>query len=356
MLLLCSLAIPHVSPKEAWPLGLLSLATPFIALGNVIFIVVWLVLGKWRRMLLSVVAIILCWKIFSVGMAGNVQEESDMRYNTAALKIITYNVKLFNLYGGQDASKLSTRAAIAEYINAQRPDIVCLQEFFDGTVLPNTDNIEYIKTQCKLPYVAFNINISSKRGNFGDIIFSKYPILAQQQLAFADDQVGNHHFQYADIAKNNDTFRVYNLHLQSIKLDSKELDFVDDKDLNALKRFESLKKGMGIVHKLRAGFDSRSGQANQVAAHISKCQLPSIVCGDFNDLPTSYAYFTIRKDMGDAFLDKGFGLGQTYKEVSSVLRIDYVLYDKQHFKTLGIDQQRLSYSDHFPIAVNFAIQ
>jgi endonuclease/exonuclease/phosphatase family metal-dependent hydrolase len=353
-LLLCCLAIPHLSAQNFWPIGILGLLTPFVALANILFIALWMIAGKWRRMLLSTVAIILCWKVFSVACAGNIIDGNNMRYGTNALKVISYNVKLLNLYGTGEAGNITTRGSVADFINKQGADIVCLQEFFDGNVLPDTDNLNFFKERCEFPYVSFNVNIRSKRGSFGDIIFSKHPIITERQIGF-DGSDGDHNFQYADIAKRGDTFRVHNLHLQSIKLTDKEIEFVDDKSSAQLKKKKALGQGLGILRKLRSGFELRSSQAAQVARQLQKSPYANIVCGDFNDLPTSYAYFTIRQNLRDAFLEKGFGLGRTYKTLSSVLRIDYVLYDGNRLKTLGIQRPKLSYSDHFPLVANFEV-
>ena len=42
----------------------------------------------------------------------------------------------------------------------------------------------------------------------------------------------------------------------------------------------------------------------------------------------SYTYFTVRGDMQDAFLKKGFGIGRTFSALSPTLRIDYIFADK----------------------------
>ncbi len=36
---------------------------------------------------------------------------------------------------------------------------------------------------------------------------------------------------------------------------------------------------------------------------------PEIICGDFNDVPNSFTYFTIKGPRQDAFLEKGAKFG-----------------------------------------------
>jgi endonuclease/exonuclease/phosphatase family metal-dependent hydrolase len=350
-LLLCSLTIPGLSAHTFWPIGLLSLATPYIAAVNLLFIIFWMLARKWRRMLLSVVAIIVSWKVFSVACAGNITAVNEMRYGSNKLKVISYNVRLLGLYSNGDLQK--ERQAMAQFINEQNADVVCLQEFFDGDVIANTNNIEFITQTCKLPYHAFNANIKSSRGSFGDIIFSKKPIIANITMDLATDGK-RHNFHYADIIKNKDTFRIFNLHLQSYQLNAKEVQYLEDTKTATSKNKELL-KGISIIKKLKRGFTLRCTQADQVSKHVQASTYPAIVCGDFNDPPTSYAYFNIRGKLGDAFLDKAVGLGRTYNGLSASLRIDYVLYNKMKLKTVGYDCPRLEFSDHYPLVVNFEV-
>jgi endonuclease/exonuclease/phosphatase family metal-dependent hydrolase len=42
-------------------------------------------------------------------------------------------------------------------------------------------------------------------------------------------------------------------------------------------------------------------------------------------VPSSYTYKTIKGDLQDAFLAKGFGIGATFLGISPTLRIDYIL-------------------------------
>jgi hypothetical protein len=52
--------------------------------------------------------------------------------------------------------------------------------------------------------------------HFGIIIFSRYPIINKQTVtSYPNDY--NSIFQYADIKKDSDTFRIFNIHLQSLR-------------------------------------------------------------------------------------------------------------------------------------------
>ena len=53
--------------------------------------------------------------------------------------------------------------------------------------------------------------------------------------------------------------------------------------------------------KIKKAFKRRAIQADELHAFINKQTKPVILCGDFNDLPNSYAVNTISKNMKDAF-------------------------------------------------------
>jgi endonuclease/exonuclease/phosphatase family metal-dependent hydrolase len=81
-----------------------------------------------------------------------------------------------------------------------------------------------------------------------------------------------------------------------------------------------------------------------------------ILCGDFNDIPTSYAYFTVKQQLSDAFLAKGWGFGQTFKKIFPTLRIDQVFYDPSMLKAVGYRKYRTPLVDHYPQFANFVVK
>lgn len=73
----------------------------------------------------------------------------------------------------------------------------------------------------------------------------------------------------------------------------------------------------------------RKIQADVVRQVTRQSPHPYMLTGDFNDVPNSYTYFTIRGgELKDAFLETGFGVGRTYTDISPTLRIDYMLSTK----------------------------
>ena len=101
-----------------------------------------------------------------------------------------------------------------------------------------------------------------------------------------------------------------------------------------------------VLAKLGKAMIYRSSQAEVVRQIMDDSPYPTLFCGDLNDIPNSRTYFTIRGNMKDAFLEKGFGIGRTYSSLSPTLRIDYVFTD-DHFKINQFTRIVKYLSDHF---------
>lgn len=111
---------------------------------------------------------------------------------------------------------------------------------------------------------------------------------------------------------------------------------------------DDLQKSKSIVAKLKKGFIRRQVQADRIREEIEKSPYPVIVCGDFNDVPNSYAYETIGKGLQNAFEKKGAGLGRTFSGIAPTLRIDNIFIDNR-YQVEQYVRIKKKLSDHFPI-------
>ncbi len=59
--------------------------------------------------------------------------------------------------------------------------------------------------------------------------------------------------------------------------------------------------------------------------------------------------------MYDAWLNKGFGTGRTFKYISPTLRIDYIFYDS-NFKNLQTGKIITSGSDHYGLVTDIVLK
>ena len=151
------------------------------------------------------------------------------------------------------------------------------------------------------------------------------PIIKKQTVVnFPNDY--NATFQYIDVLKNEDTIRIFNVHLQSLKFTQANLSYLDKAGLNS---DSNITESKSVVSKIKTGFIKRSIQANFIKDEINHSPYPVIVCGDFNDVPNSYAYETIGDGLQNAFVEKGYGIARTFSSISPTLRIDNIFADKK---------------------------
>jgi endonuclease/exonuclease/phosphatase family metal-dependent hydrolase len=182
---------------------------------------------------------------------------------------------------------------------------------------------------------------------YGIGTFTRYPIIRKGQISYP----GSSSFSiFTDVLIGNDTFRIYNNHLQSFRLKEMERSFLNE--ITTSNDKETFNEVMNISQDLKTAFSLRARQANTLKNNINKSPYPVIVAGDFNDTPVSYTYHKIRQGLNDSFVNSGYGAGFTYRGNYPPNRIDYILYDNalinSYFEIL-----RVKYSDHYPIIAYF---
>jgi endonuclease/exonuclease/phosphatase family metal-dependent hydrolase len=181
------------------------------------------------------------------------------------------------------------------------------------------------------------------------VTFSRYPIVNKKMIDFKESLNGS---ISSDIVVNGDTLRIFNCHLQSIRLRKDYNDLVDSLIFNySEKQLDELKD---ISVRMRQAYKQRAGQVDIMAGYIRSSPYPVIVCGDFNDTPVSYAYTKISKGLKDAFIESGSGMGTTYRENFPYVRIDYVLYSS-YFSSLYFHTEKIRWSDHYPVMTRFVL-
>ncbi|MBC7863116.1 MAG: endonuclease/exonuclease/phosphatase family protein [Bacteroidia bacterium] len=339
--LLCSYAARFINPVSFWYLAFFGLAYPVVLLVNIFFILYWTAQLRIYSFLSLIFILLGLRSFFSYVQITLV----DTKPQKTDVKVMSYNSMLFDLYNWSHNEK--SREEIFGMLEEESPDILCLQEFYTSEN-PKSFNNKDTLTKF-LPTTNIHCEYTTTlRGwdHWGIATLTKYPIVRKGKLIF--NTKTNNICIFTDVIIEKDTVRIYNMHLQSIQFKKDDYKFVSDV-VNNKETQEEIEHSKSILRRLKRGFLKRSYQSDLVAEHISKCKYKIIVCGDFNDTPSSYTYSNIRGDMKDAFIEKGSGFEKTYNGKMPAFRIDYILHSKE-IETVSYKRIKESTTDHFPVS------
>ncbi len=314
--------LPFLAPKTFPLLSVLTLFLPMMLIVNLLFFIYWGIQFK-RQILLSGIVLLLgitfINKFYKFSSPEYVKEVTD-------LKIMSYNVRLFNKFEWSD--KRTVPIEISDFVKSKKPDILCIQEFSNAV---------------EFDYSYFPHKFILSTGNkikTGQAIFSNFEIINSGEIVFPGS---NNNAIFADLKRKNDTIRVYNMHLQSIKITPDVVEINDDIQGIDQQKSERMLKRMSTAFKVQ------QQQAEILMEHKNKCNYPIIICGDMNNSAFSYVYRVIRGDLQDCFEESGSGFGKTYDFQYYPARIDYIFADKK-FEVKYFDNfPEIIDSDHFPI-------
>ena len=258
------------------------------------------------------------------------------------LKVVTFNTHVFNVYlnNGKDITSVNK---MIEWINDQQADVFCFQEFYNDPKSSNFNTLKKIRDFNNYYYFHSPKVINRIGAEFGDIIFSKYPIIEKGQISFEKNSMNK--VIYVDLKVGTDTIRVYNMHLQSMHI--KEDELINSEDLQS-----------GFKHltsNLKNGFIQRADQIRVLKNNIIECPYPLILCGDLNDLPYSYAYQKLNSDLSNGFTEAGNGFGFTFNGKLFFLRIDNHFFSKELKIHSYRTHREMKCSDHFPVSATYSI-
>lgn len=326
--LLCYLS-PFVDPAGFSLFALLGLFYPWLLLANILFILFWSA-ARHRYLIFSLGAILVGFQ-HCQRFVGFHSQDTD---SSPALKVMTYNCR--QLVPMKNSVKKWEPRELAELVSRYRPDVLCIQEF-SLTPYSYQPALDLLAEKAGLKY-----NYSSPRE--GLAILSRFPMGDAKSTHYYQGQGKNNGYQYVDIKTDQGTVRMFNIHLQTNAV-SRIADHVVEEGHLKEKTWLEIK---GMLGRYKRSTAIRAAQAKEIAELVHKSPLPVITCGDFNDVPQSYAYRRLAKGRKDSFLSRGKGLAITFKGSIPALRIDYILADPV-FRILSHKTIHEGYSDHYPV-------
>lgn len=344
--------VPWLSPGTYWWSAILGLGMPVMIGVQLIFLVFWLI-ARSRWAWLPVVSILLSFQqiaaFFAFGTSSWKEEKIE-----GNIRVMTWNVSRWDEYNKKKKGGVSYRDVMLDVVRKQDADILCFQEFFEARIPKKYDpNIVEFTKKMGYPYYYFAIEQVMYSGTYmiGNIIFSRFPIIDSGMVRIGKGR-RHENMAFCDVDINGKKLRVVNTHLQSVLFDEGDYRGIDN--IGASKQ-ETLQASKTILSKLKRAYYYRSLQADTIRLELDKSPYPILLSGDFNDVPTSYTYFIIKKDMKDAFLERGSGIGRTFVKISPTLRIDFILTDPS-IKIEQYKRPEIFYSDHYPQVVDISLE
>ncbi len=310
-------------------IGIFALVLPVLFAINLLFTFFWLFSKNKKNILISLVPILLC--LFILNRFYNFLPKNN---NKGDFSLVSYNIKKFapnnNLYSKNEFEIVKKKNF--KLIDSLKPDILCLQEYSEqGKEIRN-----------KFKRYILNSKLDNKKYR-PTIILTNFPIVNHFSIEFNGKYANN---VVADIKINEDTIRVFNIHMESLSLMSKNFSTL----YNAEKAVEEYYKS------LNNGFLQHKKQIDNIMSEVNKSQYPVILCGDFNNTPFSYEYNKTIEQLNDTYLEAGSGIIDTYHNIPFPTRIDNI-FTSYNITTNSyelVDKNKIS--DHYPVKVTLSIK
>lgn len=321
--------LPFLAPKLFPFFAVLTLILPLFLILNALFFIYWLIQLK-KQVLFSGMILLLgitfLNKFYKFSSRNIEKTDND-------ITVMSYNVRLFNLF--EWIPNKNVGSDILQFVYDKNPDILCIQEF---------------SSSAKIDFKSYKYNhkvIEGKNIKTGQAIFSKFPIINSGKIDFP---LSDGNVIFADIIKEKDTIRVYNMHLESIKISPDVNEFEENVEVI------DKQKSQIVFNRISKAFKKQDEQAELFTQHIEKCNYPMIICGDMNNSAFSYVYRSIKGNLNDCFEEAGKGFGQTYNFKYYPARIDYIFADNK-FKVKNFQNfPHFINSDHYPVTTRLLIE
>ncbi|MCF8238111.1 MAG: endonuclease/exonuclease/phosphatase family protein [Saprospiraceae bacterium] len=325
LFMIMTLMAPWVSPSSFWPALFAAYAFVYLFPVLILCFIFWLrPLNRWA--LLPAILLLL-----SIPALHRHVQWGGTEYTSASPKgVVIATLNAYSLHklklDKKDPAQVDRTKSANLFPADMQPDIVCLQE------VP-------LSYQPRGPDWGISNSFLFRHKN--SLIVSRYPIDAKGKKSFEGS--GNS-ISWADITTPIGQIRVFNVHLQSNRI-SQDTDHLAHAPMDEAKTWSGWKK---VLRKVLNSTRLREEQARWLANAVQQSPYPTLVAGDFNDTPQSYAYRIIRKGLKDSFEHGGFGFGTTFAGRIPGLRIDFILMSPD-LDVINHQVSPVRYSDHYPV-------
>lgn len=331
---------PYIPPVYTVVPAVLGLLFPVVFTLYVLISIIWILARRWRLVGILVLIFIVSLRSTLVYFPINrIKYGELLPEDKKTLKVLSYNVNAFNFTSHRSIAP----NPILQYIKTSEADIVCLQEalFVDHPRygVTSTQFRRYLKDV--YPYM--HKDYAQPGGGSMLVLLSKYPINETKRLPLNSSANGGMRYK-VQLAEQEVV--IFNLHLESFRLKKRD----GENYIQLLKERNTMGLRDAIEGKFGTTFEVHNQQADTIEAEIEQAgRHYTLVCGDFNDTPLSYARRKIASGLQDAFVEAGNGPGFSYTKWLFIVRIDHILAGTAFEPMTCFVDHSISTSDHYPI-------
>lgn len=327
-------------PPRLWALpSVLALAFPYLLILSLLVAVAWLVGRRIFTAIAGGLTMVACWPVATAACPVAFSSEPE----NPCFSLMTYNV--YDLQDYQHPEATGYSRSLGEVIRS-KADIVCLQELYNLPRLNAELSSQSDSLRRLYPYIIKGKPFEGSYTPF--MLLSKFPAreVPIPERYWADCALYR-------VQLPGQVIHVLNVHLTSYQLTQSERQVVSNiRSLRSAR--ESLKMDRPLYDKLSVAFRDREECSRAIRELIDSIPGPLVICGDFNDVPGSYAYRTIRgNDISDAVAKTTFGPMITYHAHGFLFHIDQVLY-RGDLRPNSALRGSIRSSDHYPLTVIFS--
>jgi endonuclease/exonuclease/phosphatase family metal-dependent hydrolase len=243
---------------------------------------------------------------------------SAARAADASLRVLTYNI-----HHGEGLDKRVDLERIAALIKQSGADLVALQEVDRGVERTARRDLPAELAKLTGMTAVFENNYAFQGGEYGNAVLTKFPVKSKKNLHYKMLQAGEQRgvLQVVLDVRGRDILFV-NTHLDYRPNDAERL-------MN--------------VAELKTIIDAAGS-------------MPIILCGDFNDVPSSRTHGRIKALLTDSWEVVGQGDGFSIPVGKPNKRIDYIWITPATIEPLKLEVLRSDASDHLPVLGEFRLK
>lgn len=340
--ILGGLSARHVPPEVIWPLQVLGVGLPYLAVPFAVLAIANVVWGRRReRWVFGAMLAVLVLRF------GLPLPTPGVKSNVETLSVLTFN-------GKPESAADQVIQDYLDLIGDWRPEIVALQQVEIRQNRPETGleiDARYVEPLLTRGYSIPDGHPTRDRPPI------QVPIITTLDwLAFTDSDLPGTNdlnretrsYTRAEVLWHGDSVAVYNVHLHSFG------SYRPWKAKSRRERFSPLAWGRAI-RSYGVDFQIRAEQARALRSILDSEELPFILCGDLNSTPHDWVHGHISRGYQDVYAaSRVSGWGATYHAKFPLFRIDHIIASRE-WTVVEAQVLRQPRSDHLPLLARLAL-